>query len=94
MQCIGANAIDDDHEDATKDSFGYNSNENDEPWAKPAGVWTWHKNRSSSDLQYVVNHDNTVMREVNYVRPTAKNAKTANAVFLELPFSIPVETDR
>ena len=37
-----------------------------EPRSEPHGAWQWHLPKSVTDLQYILNADNTVLREVNY----------------------------
>lgn len=46
-----------------RDGMGYN----EEPLDEPHGEWQWHKNREIDDLQFVLNADNTVLRETNYL---------------------------
>lgn len=52
----------------TDDRFGRGL----EPLGEPCGDWQWHTPAASSNLQFILNADNTVLREVNYASAAVK----------------------
>lgn len=44
-------------------------NYKNQPLEEPHGIWQWRRNRSIDDLQFVLNANNTVLRETNFNDP-------------------------
>lgn len=65
MQAIGFDVVEAESTIATKDYFW----SNEQPLAQPHGEWQWHLPDPDDNMQYMLNDDNTLLREVNYADP-------------------------
>jgi hypothetical protein len=69
MSAIGFEGVEAESTTDPKDPFGYNL----DPMADPAGEWHFHLPDKSTDMQFLFNADNTVLRNVNFGDPIVRS---------------------